>query len=44
VARPITSGRIVEVLDQISRRFLVESTSTTLRAEAFRMESLAAAA
>jgi integrase len=43
VARPITSGRIVEALDQISRRFLVESTSTTLRAEAFRMESLAAA-
>lgn len=44
VARPITSGRIVEALDQISRRFLVESTSTTLRADAFRMEALAAAA
>jgi len=44
VPRPITSGRIVEALDQLSRRFLVESTSTTLRAEAFRMESLVAAA
>ncbi len=44
VARPITSGRIVEALDQISRRFLMESTSTTITAAAFRMEEVAAAA
>lgn len=44
VARPITSGRIVEALDQISRRFLMESTSTTITAAAFRMEDVAAAA
>lgn len=44
VARPITSGRIVDALDQISRRFLIESTSTTITAAAFRMEEVAAAA
>jgi hypothetical protein len=44
VPRPITSGRIVEALDQISRRFLMESTSTTITAAAFRMEEVAAAA
>jgi hypothetical protein len=32
VARPITSGRIVEVLDQISRRFLGETAATTMGA------------
>jgi hypothetical protein len=44
VSRPITSGRIVEALDQISRRFLMESTTTTISAAAFRMEEVAAAA
>ena len=44
VLRPITSGRIVEALDQISRRFLIESTSTTISAAAFRMEDVVAAA
>ena len=44
VPRPITSGRIVEALDQISRRFLMETTSTTVTAAAFRIEELAAAA
>ena len=32
VSRPITSGRIVDSLDQISRRFLGETTATTLGA------------
>ena len=44
VPRPITSGRIVEALDQISRRFLMESASSTISAAAFRMEEAAAAA
>ena len=44
VARPITSGRIVESLDQISRRFLGETTATTMGAAAFERELVPAAA
>lgn len=32
VSRPITSGRIVDSLDQIARRFLGETTATTMGA------------
>jgi hypothetical protein len=32
VSRPITSGRIVDSLDQISRRFLGETMATTMGA------------
>lgn len=32
VARPHTSGSVVEALDRISRRFLAEGSATTMRA------------
>jgi hypothetical protein len=44
VARPITSGRIVDALDQISRRFLGETTATTMGAAVFDRELVPAAA
>jgi len=44
VSRPITSGRIVEALDQISRRFLGESTATTMGAAAIEGQLVPAAA
>ncbi|MSQ64280.1 MAG: hypothetical protein EXR33_10705 [Betaproteobacteria bacterium] len=44
VARPITSGRIVDALDQISRRFLGETTATTMGAAANDRELVPAAA
>jgi hypothetical protein len=44
VARPITSGRIVESLDQISRRFFGETAATTMGSAAFEMELAGAAA
>ena len=44
VARPITSGRIVESLDQISRRFLGETMATTIGAAALDRELVPAAA
>ena len=44
VSRPITSGRIVESLDQISRRFFGETTATTMGAAALEMELVPAAA
>ena len=44
VARPITSGRVVDALDQISRRFLGETTATTMGAAAIDREWVAAAA
>lgn len=34
VSHPITSGRIVDALDQISRRFLGETSATTMGAAA----------
>jgi hypothetical protein len=44
VSRPITSGRIVEALDQISRRFFGETTATTMGAAAIETELVPAAA
>jgi hypothetical protein len=44
VSRPITSGRIVDALDQISRRFLGETTATTMGAAALGRELVPAAA
>jgi len=44
VARPITSGNIVESLDQISRRFFGETAATTMGSPAFEMELAGAAA
>ena len=44
VSRPITSGRIVEALDQISRRFLGETTATTMGAAGIERELVPAAA
>ena len=44
VARPITSGRIVESLDQISRRFFGEATIATMGAAAAKRDLVAAAA
>lgn len=44
VSRPITSGRIVDSLDQISRRFLGETTTTTMGAGVFARELAAIAA
>jgi hypothetical protein len=44
VSRPITSGRIVESLDQISRRVFGETTATTVGAAAPKRELVAAAA
>lgn len=44
VSRPITSGRIVEALDQISRRFLGETTATTIGAAALDRGLMPAAA
>lgn len=44
VARPITSGRIVESLDQISRRFFGEATTATMGAAAPKRDLVAAAA
>jgi len=44
VPRPITSGRVVDALDQISRRFLGETTATTMGAAAFDRELVPAVA
>jgi hypothetical protein len=44
VQHPITSGRIVEALDQISRRFLGETSATTLGADVFDRQLAAMAA
>jgi len=44
IARPITSGRIVEALDQISRRFLGETVATTFGAALIAQEPALAAA
>ena len=44
VARPLTSGSIVEALDQIARRFLGETTATTMGTAAFEREPVPAAA
>lgn len=44
VARPLTSGSIVEALDRIARRFLGETTATTMGAAAFERELVPAVA
>lgn len=44
VQHPITSGRIVEALDQISRRFLGETTATTMGTPIFERELVPLAA
>jgi hypothetical protein len=44
VSRPITSSRIVDALDQISRRFLGETSATTMGAAAADRELVPAAA
>jgi len=44
VARPITASRIVDSLDQIYRRFLSETTESTISFSPFKQEMLPAAA